>query len=140
MDLYIKKLRSTATAPERKTHGAAGYDLCSSDEYVIKKGKSMLVSTGIAMAIPHKTYGRIAPRSSLSCKGLFVNAGVIDSDYRGEVKVLLVNYSDSDFVVNIGDRIAQLILEKISTPDVVIVEDLDDTGRGSGGFGSTGTK
>lgn len=138
MDLFVKKLSSTAKLPERKTAGAAGYDLCSSKDYILKRGETKLIDTGLSMVIPSGTYGRIAPRSSLSCKGLFVNAGVVDSDYRGEVKVLLVNYSDADFKVNIGDRIAQLILEQIITPDVVIVEDLDNTDRGSGGFGSTG--
>ena len=85
-------------------------------------------------------YGRVAPRSGLTVKHfLDVGAGVIDSDYRGPVGVVMFNFSDMDFNVSQGDRIAQLIIEKIAMLDVVKVEDLDDTSRGAGGFGSTGS-
>jgi dUTP pyrophosphatase len=97
------------------------------------------VDLGLAVAVPIGTYGRIAPRSGISLKnGIDVGAGVVDAGYRDGVKVLLFNHSDSDFVVSVGDRIAQLILECIMTPEVKVVDELDDTDRGANGFGSTG--
>ena len=102
------------------------------------RGKAML-KTDIAIAVPLGTYGRVAPRSGLALKhGIDVGAGVIDEDYRGNVGVILFNHSDVDFLVAAGDRVAQLILEKIETPEVEVVEDLSETVRGGGGFGSTG--
>ena len=93
------------------------------------------------MAIPIGNYGRVAPRSGLAVKNFIdVGAGVIDADYRGEVKVLLFNFSDSDFKVSPGDRIAQLIIEKYTRTEIEEVDDLDTTVRGEGGFGSTGFK
>ncbi|KAH3054749.1 hypothetical protein KXV27_001546 [Aspergillus fumigatus] len=88
---------------------------------------------------PTDCYGRVAPRSGLASKHFIdTGAGVIDADYRGEVKVLLFNFSDVDFTVKVGDRIAQLVLERIYTPDVMVVEELEESVRGAGGFGSTG--
>ena len=102
------------------------------------RGRAML-KTDIAIAVPSGTYGRVASRSGLALKhGLDVGAGVIDEDYRGNVGVILFNHTDVDFIVAAGDRVAQLILEKIVTPDVEVVEDLSETARGGGGFGSTG--
>lgn len=102
------------------------------------RGKA-LFKTDIAIAVPAGTYGRVAPRSGLALKhGIDTGAGVIDEDYRGNVGVILFNHSDVEFTVAAGDRIAQLILEKIETPPIQCVEDLDDTARGAGGFGSTG--
>ena len=99
----------------------------------------VLVSTGLAFAIPTGNYGRIAPRSGLAVKNsINVGAGVIDSDYRGEVRVLLFNHGDVDFVISEGDRIAQLIIEKYTPTELVEVETLGETQRGEGGFGSTG--
>jgi dUTP pyrophosphatase len=98
--------------------------------------------TDIAMAIPPGYYGRVAPRSGLAVKHhIDVGAGVIDADYRGNVGVVLFNHSDNEFVITAGDRVAQLVIEKIITPEVVEVEDLDalgSTARGAGGYGSTG--
>ena len=121
---------------------AAGYDLMSVAETVVPSKGKALISTGIAMAIPVGNYGRIAPRSGLAAKNFIdVGAGVIDSDYRGEVKVLLFNFSDTDFKISKGDRIAQLIVEKYTRTDIEEVEgDLDATERGEGGFGSTGVQ
>jgi dUTP pyrophosphatase len=100
---------------------------------------SYLVSTGLAVKIPEGYYGRVASRSGLAVKScLEVGAGVIDSDYRGEVKVLVRNLGGKPFQLNHGDRIAQLIIEKITTPDIEEVDDLDVTERGAAGFGSTG--
>ena len=98
-----------------------------------------LIPLNIAVSIPQGYYGRIAPRSSLAMKHIDVGAGVADSDYRGALGVVLYNLSpDNPFVVRTGDRIAQLILQKISVPSVREVDELDSTDRGSGGFGSTG--
>lgn len=98
-----------------------------------------MVPTDISVAVPPGTYGRVAPRSGLAAKhGINTGAGVIDQDYRGPVFVLLFNHEDKDFEVAQGDRCAQLVLERIVNPDVVVVEELSSTERGSGGFGSTG--
>jgi len=137
--LYYTKLSSKGIAPKRATAGSAGYDLYSADDYHIPSRSSKLVSTNIIISIPAGCYGRIAPRSSFAVKyELDVGAGVIDSDYRGEVKILLFNHGWKGFVVRQGDRIAQLIIEKIKTPEVVETSHLAETTRGSDGFGSTG--
>ncbi|TNV70985.1 hypothetical protein FGO68_gene2319 [Halteria grandinella] len=141
--LRVKKLVPEAQIPVKGSEHAAGYDLmASAPQTVPAKGKA-LVSTGISMAIPIGNYGRIAPRSGLAAKNFIdVGAGVIDADYRGEVKVLLFNFSDVDFQVNMGDRIAQLIVEKYTRTEIeeVAEGDLDSTERGAGGFGSTGVQ
>jgi dUTP pyrophosphatase len=98
-----------------------------------------VVPTGLSIACPPGTYARVAPRSGLAVKHFIdTGAGVVDEDYRGAVGVVLFNHSDADFVVRRGDRVAQLILERIVTPAVVEVDSLDDTARGAGGYGSTG--
>lgn len=137
--LYVKRLNANATLPVRGTEYSAGYDLSSCEDMVIEPHGKVLVPTGLSIAIPKGHYARIAPRSSLAWKHFIdVGAGVVDYDYRGPVGVVLFNHSDKYFKINMGDRIAQLILEKISTPDVEEVDELDDTDRGDGGFGSTG--
>jgi dUTP pyrophosphatase len=138
--MEVVLLSPTATCPQRQTPGSAGYDLVASESTVILSGKRKLVGTGLQISIPSNCYGRIAPRSSLAWKNqVDIGAGVIDSDYRGEVKVLLVNNGSDFYQVNIGDRIAQLILTRIETPEIIVVGELSSTSRGSGGFGSTGT-
>ncbi|TKY89241.1 hypothetical protein EX895_001772 [Sporisorium graminicola] len=128
-----------AKLPTRGSALAAGYDLYSAEKIVLPRGGRKVVQTGICLAIPTGHYGRVAPRSGLASKhGIDTGAGVIDEDYRGLLGVLLFNFGDSDFTINEGDRIAQLIIEKISTPEVQEVESLDETLRGAGGFGSTG--
>src|SRR5210317_29167 len=137
MTLLVKRLNEHATLPARGSPLAAGYDLSSSEDVSIPKGTRGLVGTGIAFTVPHETYGRIAPRSGLAVKkGIQVGAGVIDPDYTGEVKVVLFNHGDEDFVIKKGDRIAQLIIEKIEMPEVKLVDELLVTERGEGGFGS----
>ena len=137
--LKTKKLGPEAKLPYKGSSLAAGYDLCSAEDCRVPAGGRHLVSTGLAVACPPGHYARIAPRSGLAVKsGIDVGAGVVDADYRGEVKVLLFNFSDEDFQVNKGDRIAQLIIQKIATVDILEVEDLEETKRGEGGFGSTG--
>ncbi|KAJ0577862.1 putative dUTP diphosphatase [Helianthus annuus] len=135
----VKKLSDKAVLPSRGSSLAAGYDLFSAvDTKVPARGKA-LVATDLSIAVPEGTYARIAPRSGLAWKhSIDVGAGVVDADYRGPVGVILFNHSDVEFEVKVGDRIAQLIVEKIVTPEVVEVEDLDSTVRGAGGFGSTG--
>ena len=139
MALLIKKLVEHAVVPSRGSEFAAGYDLSSAVDCVVPAGERSMVSTGISIQIPEGTYGRVAPRSGLAFKyGIDVLAGVIDFDYTGEVKVILFNTGSRDFIIKKGDRIAQLVLEKIATPDVAVVLELADTQRGAGGFGSTG--
>ncbi|RPA81317.1 deoxyuridine 5'-triphosphate nucleotidohydrolase [Ascobolus immersus RN42] len=137
--LQIKKLVANARLPTRGSAAAAGWDLCSAEDTVIEAGQRKLVSTGLAMAIPGGCYGRVAPRSGLAVKhGINTGAGVIDADYRGEVKVVLFNFGDQKFEIKEGDRIAQLILERIYVPELQEVEVLEESVRGAGGFGSTG--
>ncbi|KAM0692560.1 hypothetical protein Q7P36_007114 [Cladosporium allicinum] len=137
--LQIKLLSPTARAPTRGSAYAAGYDLYASKATTIPARGKVLVDTDISIAVPAGTYGRVAPRSGLASKhSIDVGAGVIDADYRGPVKVLLFNLGDSDFKVEVGERVAQLIVERIYTPEVVVVEELEETVRGVGGFGSTG--
>ena len=127
--------------PVRGSPLAAGYDISASHDCVVPARGRQLVKTDLSMAIPENCYGRIAPRSGLAWKHFIdTGAGVIDADYRGEVKVMLFNHEDKDFNVKAGDRVAQLILERIATPEVVAVDDLDSTERAAGGFGSTGVQ
>ena len=138
--LKVKKLAQDAILPQRQTPGSAGYDLCSYNDYELRTNPSrVLVETKLAITVPEGTYGRIAPRSGLSCKHIHVGAGVIDRDYTGEVKVLLYNLNDTTYNIKKGDRIAQLILEKIETTQVEEVDELSSSDRGAGGFGSTGS-
>nr|KYP71569.1 Deoxyuridine 5'-triphosphate nucleotidohydrolase [Cajanus cajan] len=137
--LRVKKLSDKAVLPSRASPLSAGYDLSSAVETKVPARGKALVATDISIAIPEGTYARVAPRSGLAWKhSIDVGAGVIDADYRGPVGVILFNHSDVDFEVKVGDRVAQLIIEKIVTPNVSEVEDLDETVRGEGGFGSTG--
>ncbi|GAA5986368.1 hypothetical protein JCM10908_003726 [Rhodotorula pacifica] len=135
----VQRLSQTAQLPTRGSALAAGYDMYSAEDKTVPAQGKALISTGLAIAVPEGTYGRVAPRSGLASKHMIdTGAGVIDADYRGEVKVLLFNLSKTDFEVKQGDRIAQLILERIVTPEVQEVESLAETVRGAGGFGSTG--
>ena len=133
--ISVKLLRN-AIMPVRATLHAAGYDLFACENIIIPGGQRRLITTNVIMAIPNGFYGRIAPRSGLAYKnGIDVLAGVIDSDYRKEIGVILYNTSNEDFFVKSGDRIAQIILTPIFTPEL-IEGDLEFTTRG--GFGSTG--
>lgn len=140
--LKVFKRSTNATIPTKGSALAAGYDIYSSEDAVIPKKGQGLVATDLTIVVPVGTYGRVAPRSGLAVKhGISTGAGVIDADYRGEVKVVLFNHSDKDFDIKKGDRIAQLVLEKIVNADITEVsslEELDVTERGEGGFGSTG--
>jgi len=137
--LQVEKISPKATLPTRASLLSAGYDLSSAEETTIPAGCRGIVKTDLRIACPEGTYGRIAPRSGLAVKYFIdVGAGVVDADYRGNVGVVLFNFGEKDFKVEIGDRIAQLILEKICMVEVDEVDGLDDTSRGEGGFGSSG--
>jgi dUTP pyrophosphatase len=140
MSLGIKKLAYDAIIPIRGSGASVGYDLYSVVDIIVPcQTGNALVGTGIAIVLPPGCYGRIAPRSGLAVKHCIqVGAGVIDPDYTGEVKVVLFNHGDKDFEVKKGDRIAQLVLEKCETPPIEEISIVDETLRGSDGFGSTG--
>lgn len=144
-DLKIKKLKENATIPSYGTEFAAGCDLYAAiDENItIKPGETKLIPTGISMAIPEGLVGLIYARSGISIKRGLAPAnkvGVIDSDYRGEIMVALYNQSNVDQIVEVNERVAQFILTPYLQANFIVVEELDDTIRGEGGFGSTGTK
>ena len=137
--LRVKRIDPEAQLPTRGSVSAAGLDLYSLEEGIIEEKSGALIRTGLSVEIPEGMYGRIAPRSGLSFStGLVVNAGVIDSDYRGEIKVLFHNFLEHDIKIRKGMKVAQLILERIAILPVEEVTDLGETERGSGGFGSTG--
>lgn len=144
MQINVKKMNSDAKLPFRATDGSAGADLfaCIEEDIIIKSGKRILIPTGIAIELNDKNCGAfIFPRSSVSYKSgvsLANCVGVIDSDYRGEIKVPLINHSDADFTVHNGDRIAQMVIMPVIIPDFSECENLGETERGNGGFGSTG--
>lgn len=135
--------QSNTSLPEYKTSGSAGMDLKASVEsrVILKPTERALIPTGIYLSIPEGYEGQIRGRSGLAIKNgisLANGIGTIDSDYRGEVKVILINLGHDDFEINNGDRIAQLILTRYERIEFELVEDLDDTKRGAGGFGHTG--
>ena len=135
----VKRLCNNARLPVRGSTRAAGYDLAAAQSAVVPARGKLLVKTGLSMSMPSGCYGRIAPRSGLALKKFIdVGAGVIDEDYRGEIGVVLFNFGNDDFEVNMGDKVAQLIFEKIKTPEVVETDSLEETGRGDRGYGSTG--
>jgi dUTP pyrophosphatase len=141
MKIEIKKLHENAKIPQYQTVQSAGFDLVSIEDITIKPNQRVLIGTGLAMAIEDGFELQIRPRSGLAYKnGITVlnSPGTIDSDYRGEIKVLLINHSEDDFNIKTGDRIAQAVVQKVYQASFEIVEELDQTVRGSGGFGSTG--
>lgn len=137
--INVKIVEVGGRLPVKFNKEDAGYDLCANESVTIYKGCRALISTGISLSIPSGYYGRIAPRSGLAVKsGIDVGAGVIDSTYTGIIKVLLFNFGENPFEVKVGDRIAQLICEKIGHFEIKEVNELDTTGRGTNGFGSSG--
>ena len=137
--LRFKQLDPSATLPTRGSTQAAGLDLYSIEDVVIEPKQRALVRTGLAVAIPEGHYGRVAPRSGLAVKaGLDVLAGVIDADYRGEIRCALYNTGDQPIDLPTQIKICQLIIEKIITPAAVWTDEISETDRGDGGFGSTG--
>ena len=137
--LNFKRLDPRATLPTRGSAASAGLDIYSIEDITIEPKQRVLARTGLAVAVPLGFYGRVAPRSGLAVKnGLDVLAGVIDSDYRGEVCCALLNAGDETVTLPQGSRLCQLIVEQIITPTPTWVEELEETARGAGGFGSTG--
>lgn len=139
--LLIQPLHDEVEVPSRAHDGDAGFDLHADRTIEIAPGASVLVPTGVAIALPAGTVGMVCPRSGLAAKHQMtvLNApGIVDAGYRGEVKVILINHGTEPFEVIRGQRIAQLVIVPFAAPAVQIVTDLDDTTRGTGGFGSTG--
>jgi dUTP pyrophosphatase len=137
--LRFKQLDARAVLPQRGSALAAGLDICCIEELNIAPKQRVMARTGLAAAILPGFYGRVAPRSGLAAKnGLDVLAGVIDSDYRGEIVSVLYNTGDEMIRLPAGSKICQLIIEQIITPEAAWATDLDETARGAGGFGSTG--
>tara|TARA_Y100001970_G_C14110777_1_gene790747 strand:- start:244 stop:681 length:438 start_codon:yes stop_codon:yes gene_type:complete len=143
LKILIKKLNSEVKLPKYKTDGSSGMDLMAhiKNPIYIKPKKSELIPTGLSIAIPDNTEIQIRPRSGLAAKNnisVLNTPGTIDSDYRGELKVILFNHGDEEFIVNNEDRIAQMVLVPIIKANLEEVKDLPKTIRGEGGFGSTG--
>lgn len=145
-ELKIKKLKPNAKIPFRATPGSAGMDLyaCIGEPVTLNKGEKAVIPTGIAIALPNaELCAFIFARSGLAIKhgiGLLNSVGVIDSDYRGEVCVGLINQLDEPYTIQPNERIAQMVIMPVSLIPAVEVDDLDETERGTGGFGSTGSK
>lgn len=145
MDVKIKKLNENAILPTYGSPFAAGADLyaCEGKEITIEAGKTVLVHTGIALEIPEGYAGFIYARSGIASKRGLAPAnkvGVVDSDYRGEIMVALHNHSDAEQTIADGERIAQMVIAPYLAVNFILADELDDTVRGTGGFGSTGTK
>jgi len=143
--ISIKKLKTEAIIPERMTSQAAGYDLYASNLEPIKipSGKISIIPTGIAISLPSGYEAQIRPRSGLAAKegiGVLNSPGTIDADYRGEIKVILFNFGDKDFIVEQGMRIAQMVISSCVEVTFIQSNDLDKTERGDGGFGFTQLK
>ena len=144
--LKIKKVKENAKVPHRATSGSAGLDLCACiDEPVtLEGGDTAVIPTGIAIALPSADYGAfVFPRSGIAVKhgiGLLNSVGVIDSDYRGEIMVGVINQVKEAYTIQPGERIAQMVIMPVSMMPVEEVAELDDTDRGAGGFASTGKK
>ena len=142
LKVNIQKINKLAKLPKIMTEHAAGYDLysCNKEDIVIKSGEVILIPTGIAISLPIGYEAQIRPRSGLAIKhqiGVLNSPGTIDADYRGEIKVILFNFGKTDFIISTHTRIAQMVVSRHESIDFVITDQLDETGRGSGGFGHT---
>lgn len=138
--LKFKKLHENAVIPSYAHADDAGFGIYSIEEKVLKPMEYYAVATGISSEIPQDNFVSIRDRSSMAIKGIHVMGGVIDAGFRGEWKVIMINLNKEDYKIEVGDKIAQGILQSAKQPKIEIVEDLSDTSRGSGGFGSTGKK
>ncbi len=141
--LQIKKLHPSAIVPKYMTELAAGMDICAllDEEIVLKPGERSLVPTGLAFAIPVGYEIQVRPRSGLAIKhgiALVNSPGTIDADYRGEVKIIMINLGQENFIICSGERIAQLVVAPVCQAELIEVAELDETERGAGGFGHTG--
>lgn len=139
--IKIKKIKESAILPHYAHEGDAGVDLYSTEDYVLRPGQIVLVSTGLSMAIPKGYEGQVRPKSGLALKhGISVcnSPGTIDSGYHGEIGVISINHSNEEFKIEKGIKIAQMIFNKVEEAEFEEVEELDNTKRGEEGFGSTG--
>lgn len=138
--LRVKRVVPSAVLPIRATEGAAAYDLCVVEAAILSAGETKALSTGLSIAIAPGFYGRLVIRSGFANRlNILLNAGTLDSDYRGVVHLVVSNIGTKLCIIHAGDRIGQMIIERCYTPVVEEVASLEDTARGSGGFGSTGT-
>jgi dUTP pyrophosphatase len=139
MKIRIKKVSSTAKIPQYAHPTDAGMDLFSNENLVLQPSELIICSTGISLAIPQGYVGLIWDKSGLASKNeIKTMGGVVDSSYRGEIGVILKNLSTREYKIKIGDKIAQMLIQKVSSPELIEVDNLDKTERGEGGFGSTG--
>ncbi|MBI4447467.1 dUTP diphosphatase [Candidatus Woesearchaeota archaeon] len=141
--IKIEQIDKKLPLPKYHTTGSAACDLYSAEQTTIKNHEFKTIKTGIKIAVPKGYEAQIRPRSGLAAKNgisLVNTPGTIDSDYRGEIKIILINFGKEEFKINKGDRIAQLILNKIETVEWQPTENVNETERGQNGFGSTGTK
>ena len=135
----VKKLRENAIVPRYAHPGDAAMDLFSCEDYIVPAGKRQLVSSGIAMALPEGYWANIRGKSGLAYKkGIAILGGVIEYTYRGEYGVIVLNTGEEDFVIKVGDKIAQVVVAPVANVDVEVVGELSETVRGGGAFGSTG--
>lgn len=140
-EVKVRKLAEDALLPEKAHEDDAGYDLFAGENLVISPGESRLVATGIALGLPPMTEAQIRPRSGLALHRqvtLLNTPGTIDAGYRGEIGVIMINHGKRDFIVTKGMKIAQMVIAPVLATRITEAFDLDDTARGSGGFGSTG--
>jgi len=141
--VHVKKYRTGAQLPLQGTAHAAGYDItaCIEEKVVIRPGERSLIPTGLLLELPSGMEAQVRPRSGLAIRNgvtLLNSPGTIDADYRGEVKVILINHSQEPFTVDNGMRIGQLVFKHVCSPQIVEVDAISETARGSGGFGHTG--
>ncbi|MEA2095519.1 MAG: dUTP diphosphatase [Candidatus Cloacimonadota bacterium] len=142
LKVNIQKIIKHAKLPKRMTEHAAGYDLysCNKEDILIKSGEVVLIPTGIAISLPAGYEAQIRPRSGLAIKhqiGVLNSPGTVDADYRGEIKIILFNFGKTDFIITTHTRIAQMVISHHESIDFIITDKLDETDRGSGGFGHT---
>jgi len=142
LKVKIQKINELAIFPKRMTKHAAGYDIysCNEEDIAIKSGEVVLIPTGIAISLPVGFEAQVRPRSGLAIKhqiGVLNSPGTIDADYRGEIKIILFNFGKTDFIITNHTRIAQMVVSHHESIDFVLTDQLDETDRGSGGFGHT---
>ncbi len=139
LSVKIRKLTEESKVPEHAHKGDAGMDIFASEKVILRSGKHIVIPTGIAMEIPEGYAGLVWDKSGLAIShGLTIIAGVIDAGYRGEIFVAMTNISDKAYTLEKGDKVAQILIQKIESPIILQVDELTDSSRGEGGFGSTG--
>lgn len=140
MEIKVKKLDPESKVPLYANSTDAGMDLFSTEDVVIKSGQLHKVKTGISIELPEGYVSLVWDKSGIASKLVKTFAGVIDSGYRGEYLIALMNLGKEDYKIEKGDKVAQVLIQKVEHPDILVVEELSETSRGTGGFGSTGIK